>query len=130
MGGHRRATRRAPVQLDRSDEGRGQAWVRGPERNGRAAGGPGRDRSRVSPRREYGGAHMTWLVWRQHRYEILAMLGGAALIAALLIYGADLAVRTRAELGVDSCHVVQGGSGWGHVFELRGGEWRPASEQV
>lgn len=46
---------------------------------------------------------MTWLVWRQHRYEILAMLGGAVLIAALLVYGADLAVRTRAELGVDTC---------------------------
>jgi hypothetical protein len=46
---------------------------------------------------------MTWLVWRQHRYEIIVMLGGAALIAAMLIYGADLAVRTRAELGVDTC---------------------------
>ena len=46
---------------------------------------------------------MTWLAWRQHRYEILAMLGGAVLIAALLIYGADFAVRTRIELGVDTC---------------------------
>lgn len=64
---------------------------------------------------------MTWLVWRQHRYEILAMLGGAALIALMLIYGADLAVRTRAELGVDTCQpelLVVG------RFELHDGEWR------
>jgi hypothetical protein len=46
---------------------------------------------------------MTWLVWRQHRFEVLGMLIGAALIAATLVYGADLAVRTRAELGVDTC---------------------------
>ncbi len=46
---------------------------------------------------------MTWLVWRQHRFEVLGMLIGAALIAATLFYGADLAVRTRAELGVDTC---------------------------
>lgn len=68
---------------------------------------------------------MTWLVWRQHRYEILAMLGGAAFIAALLIYGADLAVRTRTELGVDTCQPLAQ-----VVFELHNGEWRPASEQV
>lgn len=46
---------------------------------------------------------MTWLIWRQHRYEILGMLIGAAIIAAALVYGADFALRTRAELGVDTC---------------------------
>ena len=44
---------------------------------------------------------MTWLVWREHRVQILAMLVGAGLIAAALAWGADLAVRTRAEL--DTC---------------------------
>lgn len=46
---------------------------------------------------------MTWLVWRQHRYEILGMLIGGVLLAAALIYGADLAVRSRAEFGIDTC---------------------------
>lgn len=70
---------------------------------------------------------MTWLAWRQHRYEILAMLVGAALIAALLIYGADLAVRTRAEL-VDTCPPVLR---VGTVFELHQGQWRRVpNEQV
>jgi hypothetical protein len=49
---------------------------------------------------------MTWLVWRQHRFEILGLLVGATLIAASLVYGADLAVRTRIELGVDTCRPV------------------------
>ena len=46
---------------------------------------------------------MTWLIWRQHRYEILAMLLGAAFIAIGLLYGADYVPRIRAELGVDTC---------------------------
>ena len=46
---------------------------------------------------------MRWLIWRQHRYEILGMLLGAALIAVALLYGADYAPRIRAELGVDTC---------------------------
>ncbi len=46
---------------------------------------------------------MKWLIWRQHRYEIVAMLLGAALIAIGLVYGADYVPRIRAELGVDTC---------------------------
>lgn len=46
---------------------------------------------------------MTWLVWRQHRIEIVLLLIGAGLIAAALVYGADLATRLRLELGVDTC---------------------------
>lgn len=46
---------------------------------------------------------MTWLIWRQHRYEILGLLIGAVLIAAAMVYGADFAPRIRAELGVDTC---------------------------
>ncbi len=46
---------------------------------------------------------MTWLVWRQHRIEMLALLASGALIAAGLVYGADLALRVRQELGVDTC---------------------------
>ena len=46
---------------------------------------------------------MKWLIWRQHRYEILAMLIGAVLIAAALAYGGEFAPRIRAELGVDTC---------------------------
>lgn len=46
---------------------------------------------------------MKWLIWRQHRYEILAMLLGAAFIAIGLLYGADFVPRIRAELGVDTC---------------------------
>ena len=46
---------------------------------------------------------MKWLIWRQHRYEILAMLLGAAFIAIGLVYGADYVPRIRAELGVDTC---------------------------
>ncbi len=42
---------------------------------------------------------MTWLIWRQHRYEILAMLIGAVSIAAAMVYGGDFALRIRAELG-------------------------------
>ena len=46
---------------------------------------------------------MNWLISRQHRYEILGLLLGAALIAVALIYGAEYAPRIRAELGVDTC---------------------------
>ncbi len=46
---------------------------------------------------------MKWLIWRQHRYEILAMLLGAAFIAIGLLYGADFVPRMRTELGVDTC---------------------------
>lgn len=46
---------------------------------------------------------MTWLIWRQHRFEILGLLGGAVVIAAALVYGADLATRTSAQLGIDAC---------------------------
>lgn len=46
---------------------------------------------------------MTWLIWRQHRYEILGLLIGAVLIAAAMVYGAEYAPRIRAELGVDTC---------------------------
>lgn len=46
---------------------------------------------------------MKWLIWRQHRYEILAMLLGAAFIAIGLLYGADFVPRIHAELGVDTC---------------------------
>ncbi len=49
---------------------------------------------------------MTWLVWRQHRYEILGLLIGAALVAVGLVYGADLAVRVRTQFGVDSCNAL------------------------
>ena len=46
---------------------------------------------------------MKWLIWRQHRYEIVAMLLGAVFIAIGLVYGADYVPRVRAELGVDTC---------------------------
>lgn len=46
---------------------------------------------------------MTWLVWRQHRIEIVLLLVGAGLVAAALVYGADLATRVQSELGVDTC---------------------------
>lgn len=46
---------------------------------------------------------MSWLVWRQHRIEIFALLAGAACITAALLYGADLAARLRTELGADGC---------------------------
>ena len=46
---------------------------------------------------------MTWLVWRQHRYEILALLIASVAIFVALIYGADYAVRVRRELGVETC---------------------------
>ena len=46
---------------------------------------------------------MNWVIWRQHRYEILGLLIGAVLIAAALAYGGEFAPRIRAELGVDTC---------------------------
>ena len=46
---------------------------------------------------------MKWLIWRQHRYEIIAMVLGAAFIAIGFVYGADYVPRVRAELGVDTC---------------------------
>lgn len=46
---------------------------------------------------------MRWLVWRQHRIEIIVLLAGAVCIAAALLYGADLAARLRTDLGADSC---------------------------
>ncbi|MDQ2915537.1 MAG: ABC transporter permease subunit [Chloroflexota bacterium] len=49
---------------------------------------------------------MTWLVWRQHRYELLGLLIGGVLVAVGLVYGADLAVRVRAQFGVDSCNAL------------------------
>lgn len=52
---------------------------------------------------------MTWLVWRQHRYEILALLLVAMLVAAGLVYGADLGTRVRAQFGVDACNSLPSG---------------------
>lgn len=46
---------------------------------------------------------MTWLVWRQHRIELIALLAGAAFVAGSLMLGADIALRAREELGVTNC---------------------------
>lgn len=46
---------------------------------------------------------MMWLIWRQHRLEILFLAGGAVFIAAALMYGAELALRLRSEIGADTC---------------------------
>src|SRR2546430_1546741 len=46
---------------------------------------------------------MTWLVWRQHRYELLGLALGGILIALALVFGIAFATATREQLGVDRC---------------------------
>lgn len=46
---------------------------------------------------------MTWLVWRQHRYELLGLVLGGILIALALVLGTVIATRMREELDVDKC---------------------------
>lgn len=46
---------------------------------------------------------MTWLVWRQHRYELLGLALGGILIALALVFGVAFATATREQLGVDRC---------------------------
>jgi hypothetical protein len=46
---------------------------------------------------------MTWLVWRQHRYELLGLVLGGVLIALALVWGVAVATTVREELEVDRC---------------------------
>jgi len=46
---------------------------------------------------------MLWLAWRQHRIQIVAMLGLAIAIAVAAIVIGAYAERLRTELGVDTC---------------------------
>jgi hypothetical protein len=46
---------------------------------------------------------MTWLVWRQHRYELLGLVLGGILIALALVWGVAVAAAVREELGVAQC---------------------------
>jgi hypothetical protein len=46
---------------------------------------------------------MTWLVWRQHRYELLGLVLGGILIALALVLGTVVATMMREELSVDKC---------------------------
>src|SRR5437773_4915859 len=51
----------------------------------------------------YGGGGMTWLMLRQYRVHIVALLALTALLAIGMVAAADYATRIRAELGVDTC---------------------------
>ena len=66
---------------------------------------------------------MTWLVWRQHRVELIALLVGAALIAATIVLGADIALRVRHELGVDSCMPLPNTNANCVDLEVRAGQY-------
>ena len=46
---------------------------------------------------------MTWLMLRQYRVQIIALLALAVLLAFALAFAADYSVRVRAELGADTC---------------------------
>ena len=46
---------------------------------------------------------MTWLVWRQHRYELLGLVLGGIVIALALVLGTVIATQMREELDVDKC---------------------------
>ena len=46
---------------------------------------------------------MTWLVWRQHRYELLGLTLGGILIGLALVWGVAVAAAVREELGVAQC---------------------------
>ena len=46
---------------------------------------------------------MTWLMLRQYRVHIVALLALTALLAIGMVAAADYATRIRAELGVDTC---------------------------
>lgn len=46
---------------------------------------------------------MTWLTWRQHRVQIIGLIGVAILLAVGVALAAEQATRIRAELGIDSC---------------------------
>lgn len=53
---------------------------------------------------------MRWLIWRQHRYEIVALLVAAVVVVVALVYGAEYAVRVRHELGADTCQPTPSGN--------------------
>src|SRR2546426_246767 len=86
---------RPPSRADRS----GKDGVVGLE----AVGHPRGDRPRVLAVCRDGGGLMTWLVWRQHRYELLGLALGGILIALALVFGVAFATATREQLGVDRC---------------------------
>ncbi len=46
---------------------------------------------------------MIWLVWRQHRVELVALLVGGLAIATALVVGAQVALEVQRQLGVDTC---------------------------
>jgi hypothetical protein len=46
---------------------------------------------------------MTWLMLRQYRVQIIALLVLAVLLALALAFAADYSARVRAELGADAC---------------------------
>lgn len=46
---------------------------------------------------------MTWVTLRQYRTQIIAMLAISVLLALALAAASDYAVRTRVEIGVDTC---------------------------
>jgi hypothetical protein len=46
---------------------------------------------------------MIWLTLRQHRAQLIGLLGAAILLTVATWLFADYALRTRAELGVDAC---------------------------
>jgi len=46
---------------------------------------------------------MTWLVWRQHRYELLGLVLGGILIALALVLGTVVATMVREETDLDKC---------------------------
>jgi hypothetical protein len=46
---------------------------------------------------------MTWLVWRQHRYELLGLAVGGSIIALTLVLGTVIATAMREEIDFDKC---------------------------
>ena len=64
---------------------------------------------------------MVWLAWRQHRLELIVLIAGAAILAAVTAVYASFAQQSRIELGVDTCTPLPTGNF--NCFEL-GQEWQ------
>jgi hypothetical protein len=65
---------------------------------------------------------MTWLVWRQHGYELLGLVLGGILIALALVWGVGVATAARAELGVDNCQATSTTNGNCVLLAMQAGD--------
>src|SRR5438874_9467800 len=72
--------------------------------DGHATGDPRGSRPRLSEIQSRGGSlEMVWLTWRQHRIALIGLLIVATVMSVAVALVASFALRTRVELGIDTC---------------------------